>query len=639
MTLTRVYTLLHEYQTLVREIATPTIPSFATACLQLIKPPAPGRTLKAPMSLVETVLSALSTVVPLYPTTLRPFSTQIRGAVRLYLAPTWSDASVVPDSLRASARRLVVLLPFTAPKNGSAEEWAKTIDAFLKDTHQTADQIFRAIQESWEPTAGFAQGNVSYDGEPHGGGDAADELPPWTGLQSGAQRLIGLLDLVSECLRCPTKSQVTVPLGAISDLISRLTSILPPPPSSSQTSQSSMQLNPNIGREEREELWSLLPDVHIATMKLCLTLVRRQQRNVIPLAAEMLDQAIQVLGPSHHIPQVREGSYALVRELLLLQGPSLARMTVGSLEPAVRACCTDLLGAAGHPGDQQTQDISIQNGVKSKVSSANADLFLPRQGSASRQATLQLAPGHVRAAEDLLEVLLSHLPRQLVRKAERALMDRTAILSGSRRAMLARVLNPYVDKSGKYFANTIPFLAQAFPDDPSVEILRSSLRTQVHHSGDVFAGEATRNETDELETDAIMSPVIPSIRVWPASEEGERLEERDTWSEEGFTTGFGSIDDDAAKGSHQPFVTSSVVQTRAVESSAKPAAETIAALKRKSEETIANAPKRVDTGKAPAVPPIPSQPMELEDGSGSESEESVRLQMVFDEDEDSDDME
>ncbi len=173
MALVRIYSLLYEYQTLVREIATPTLPAFATACLQLVKPPGASKQPQAPASLVETVTSALAAVVTLYPTTLRPFNAQIRAAVRPYLAPA---SASVPSALRNSSRRLVALLPFTAPKNSSADEWAKALDALIADAHKTADQIFRAVQESWEPTADFAREKVPDDGEPQGGGDA----PRWT---------------------------------------------------------------------------------------------------------------------------------------------------------------------------------------------------------------------------------------------------------------------------------------------------------------------------------------------------------------------------------------------------------------------------------------------------------------------------
>jgi hypothetical protein len=57
--------LLQGYQTLVREMATPTLQSYVTACLQLIKPPASGKPLKVPVAFVDTVALSLSKLVVL----------------------------------------------------------------------------------------------------------------------------------------------------------------------------------------------------------------------------------------------------------------------------------------------------------------------------------------------------------------------------------------------------------------------------------------------------------------------------------------------------------------------------------------------------------------------------------------------
>src|SRR5262249_22923891 len=100
--------LVHPYQTLVREIATPNIPAFVTSCLALVKKSSSGDSLSAPFSVVETIFDAFSTLIPLYPTTFRPSSSQIKSAARPYLAPTQSDDRVVPGSLTRAARRLVI---------------------------------------------------------------------------------------------------------------------------------------------------------------------------------------------------------------------------------------------------------------------------------------------------------------------------------------------------------------------------------------------------------------------------------------------------------------------------------------------------------------------------------------------------
>lgn len=178
------------------------------------------------MRLVETIANALCTITPLYPTTIRPSSGKIKAAFRAYIAPTASDKVVAPQGLQEASRQLLILQHYTTPKNGNAGEWAAAITRFIGNSHATADQVFRAVQESWESTSGYVRKGVSLEVEPYGGTDAADELPPWTGVSSGAHRLIGLLETLGEFFRCPTKTPVTIPISAILDLTTRVTSTL-----------------------------------------------------------------------------------------------------------------------------------------------------------------------------------------------------------------------------------------------------------------------------------------------------------------------------------------------------------------------------------------------------------------------------
>ncbi|PTB75756.1 hypothetical protein M440DRAFT_1457981 [Trichoderma longibrachiatum ATCC 18648] len=148
VTLTKIFMLVHPYQTLVREVATPFLPAFGTACLQLIKSKAEAQSPSAPLTLVETICSSFSTLIPLYPPTFRPFSSQIRTAVGVYLAPTCSDEISVPVSLQRAARRLMASIHFVAAKSSGSEEWAKLVDGIIQEFHTTADQVLRAVDES-----------------------------------------------------------------------------------------------------------------------------------------------------------------------------------------------------------------------------------------------------------------------------------------------------------------------------------------------------------------------------------------------------------------------------------------------------------------------------------------------------------
>lgn len=494
ITLTRVYVLLQPYQTLVREIGTPTIPEFVKACLQVVKG-------SAPFSVAETICEAFSSLASLYPTTFRPFGSQIRGAVRGYLAPTLSDGVLVPVSLRRAARKVVISLHCVAAKAGGSEEWAKIVDGLLRELHGTADQVFRAVDESWEGTSGYNRSRVDPDGEPHGGGDSVDQLPAWTGVSSGAERIIGIFAYLSDCLRYATKTPVVIPVSAFMDAISRVCLIAKI--SKSQTWEQAVQANAAIGRDEKEELWSVIPDVHISALELLSTMLQRFNRAMIPLIPEALDHLVRVFKSGISNPSVRTTGCKLLSSTLPLTGPTMSKSTVTMLEPIIAACCRDLQEDAGFLKPPKTA--SKDKGL------ANADLFL--QPQASTETAVHLDAEHKAIASELLVGLLSHLPQGHLKPTHRGLLDKTAILTRSRDGMLASVLNPYKDQRGRMYPSILPHLSQQYPHDQGVEILRSNLRVGVLGGSDLVA-EVAEVEDEEMDEDEHVE-----------EESGESLEE------------------------------------------------------------------------------------------------------------------
>lgn len=629
MTVTRIYSLLHGYQTLVREIASPTIPSFVNACLQLIKPPASGQPLRLPTATVETVVNALATVIPLYPTTLRPFSAQIRSATRGYVAPTSSDDILAPQSLRYASRRLLISLPYTAPKNGSGEEWAKAVDGYIKDCHSTADQVFRAVSESWESTVGYAPPTISYDGEPGGGGSAAEELPAWSGLSAGAERLTGLIELLATFFRSPTKSPVAVPLGSLMDLVMRIASIVAPGPGRDDR----VQLNAAIGREEKDELWSVLPDIHAAVLELLLAMVHRLGPSILPLARDILDHTARIFRTVAHMPSAREAVYTLTHELLSLIGPTLDKLAVDSLNPLIHATCRDLLESAGYL--QETAPKAAESPKPSagskksqpQQSAGNADAFLnPKADTTASRTTY--SPSHLSSARILLSSFLSHLPQPHLSPDSRGLVDRTAILTADKRAMLASCLHPYRDSNGRYYASVMPFLARAFPRDQEVEVLRINVRT-------AKGGSASTEMMWE-----------PQSGLHEMLQQPEKAEET-TATFSGLNWGAAKTDDPGGEEKEEskiapfvarameidtPFVGGAFGKTTAPEDTVAVgvgAAERtpMSPLKRKGEE--------LESGKAKKVEPEPVRADEDEADSDSD-EGSIQIDMTMDDDEEDD---
>lgn len=477
MTLIKIYTLMHAYPTLVREIVTPTLPAFATACLQILKPPTSSKAIRIPSNLIETIFEAFSTIIPLYPTTLRQFAAKIRVETRLYTTPTISDSAIIPASLQTSSRRLVIKLHMTAAKGGDSTEWAKHLDGLIKTFHSSADQVFRVVQESWEPASGLAPSHtgqhMNFNEEPQGGSTSPDQLPPWVGIFAGSQRMTSLLDFIGEYLRCFTKTAVTIPVSAIVDVITRISSIMPPSPEREKSG--SVNMNPAIGREERDELWTVFPDIQIAAMRLLLTMTQRLGRNFVPMAQESLEQLLRMFESSYRLPEIRTRVFLVTKEILQLYGPAMPKLTVEGLSLVIKTCCRDLLGSAGHLKRPKQSASDLKNGMKTKSASQNADAFLNSKPE-DESIAVSLGPDHISAAEALLTTLFSRVPQQHLPSSLRADMLKTAILCKNRDAQVASVLHPSRDRNGRTPQVILPFLTQQFPRDESVEILRFNFR-------------------------------------------------------------------------------------------------------------------------------------------------------------------
>ncbi|KAK0665979.1 rRNA processing/ribosome biogenesis-domain-containing protein [Cercophora samala] len=502
ITLTKIYMLLQGYPTLIREMATPTLPSFVTACLQLVKSPS------TPTSVTETVASSLSKLVMLYPTTLRPFAGQIKTALRAYIAPTTSDSAVVPHTLRESSRRLFILLSYTTPKNGSSDEWVNSIKAAILDCHATTDQIFRGVVESWESSTGYRPQQIRNELDPSGGGDSVDEFPSWEGVQPGSERLIGLLEFLAEYLDNPTKAPVTVPVGELLDLTTRLTLVTPPNPSSEET----MQTNPSISRDEKAELWTVLPDIHTAVLRLHGSTIRRLADSALPLSTDIIDHTVRVLSSHRTNPAVREKVYNLTSPLLTLAGPTLPRLTVDSLTPLIQQVCHDILLSAGHLDDTPKPTPPVEKGKQTVQ--GNADAFLSTPSTTPASLFTPLPASLLTSATFLLPLFLSHLPQPHLSPDIRSLVDRTAILSSNKNAMLASVLNPYKDTRGRYYPSILPFLVQKFGTSKEVEVVRSNL---------VRAGRYAQLNADEYDPSANLDDLLADKQLRGEEEEDQEM--------------------------------------------------------------------------------------------------------------------
>ncbi len=473
ITLTRIFLLTRALPTLVREITTPSLPTFIQACINIANS-------KSSPKLLQVVLESFNQLLPRYPTVFRSYLKQIHPLLASLIAPTPSSKlsqeqgpqhRYTPTSeVSAIARQLRVQLPCCAPKGTFSEDWGKGLKSAINNAHTTADKVFRAVIEDWQ--------SFSRDASSLNGHSLNDEvqlleqdslgLPPWSGIFAGGERLKGLLNLVKEHLSCATATPVQLNISAIMDLVTRMFS-LTLPGTSGKGFQNTVRLNNQVTKEERENLWFLLPEIHVATAELLSAVLDRIQACMLSVDALIIDQLIWLFNSEKDISQIRGACYTLIAKLLRQSGATLPKSTIDSLVPLIRACCEDLLITdANSNSAKQTHAPTKSNGSMQTQSLANIDTSIDSSQSFNASAAGVFEPKL--AAFHLLPALLSNVRAQYFSDSLRARLDRTAILIQHKDAMTASVLNPPPSKKfGKPTASILPLLARAFPEDNSVE--------------------------------------------------------------------------------------------------------------------------------------------------------------------------
>ncbi|KAI0576399.1 RIX1 domain-containing protein [Pyrenophora tritici-repentis] len=523
ITLTRIFFLTREYPTLVREITTPSLPSFIQSSLHM------ANATSTPTALLQTILECLNELLPRHPTIFRSYLKQLHPLLARLIAPTPSN-KISPEQIPGTryttsseiimaARELYVQLSCCAPKGTSSEEWMKSLKALVNNAHQTADHVFRAVLEDWQPTtreSPLANGHTLEDEvqdlEPN------NHLPPWSGIFAGGERLKGLLNLITEYLGTPTAGPIYLNIAMVMDLISRVLS-LTIPASSSKSFQNTVRLNIQVSKDEREALWLLLPDVHIAAMKLLLALADRSQASTLALDPIVIDQVVWVFGAEKNVAQIRTTCYTVVASLLKRSGIALPKATIDSLVPLIRLCCDDLLPSeiATAPAQHNTTQTKT-NGNSQPQTTANADSFLSASKAIS-DPTAGLS-GLKEAAYDLLPTLLSNIRAQYLSDSMRARLDRTAVLIQHKEAIIKHAdehcvgqeLDDLLETAGQTgtivrdFAVTDALAAGPAANTPSRPLPQSSMAQRPMISEPTMFADVKRPMGDE-------GPLSPSKRA------------------------------------------------------------------------------------------------------------------------------
>ena len=476
-----------------REITTPVLPSYVTACLNLVSVksvPNGPRKLNPDVRILEPVFCSFIKLLPSHPTIFRPFTSQLHDLI-LPLVDTIHSPFPTPDSTIELAQKIFVSLHHCAPRNTSGEEWLKACRATILSVHYTGNHLFRAISEQWEPTDPAVRELPS---PPGSSGDVGDDgadplgLPSWTGVRDGSAKIVSMLNLLSNFVSSQTNSSVAFPLGSILDLTSRLASLLVP---ASNVDVSNI-VNPEIGRNERESLWSELARIHVATIDLLRNVIETFGIGSLSVTQGCLDQAIYIFEAESFNRPVRTATYSLVNAALHIMGCSVSKAEITSMSPVIRTACSDLKGTAGDDILHQVQRGPNKNKSNAQNTTSNADAFLKltQTTSADASASVAVADAAGSSAADLLRTFLSRSPVDLIPMTLRAEIDRTAIQFQQKQAMLASVLNP-MPGSGKQRRNAsiMPFLARSSPHSLETEGL---LRPRMP----VLLDNGTKNATD-----------------------------------------------------------------------------------------------------------------------------------------------
>ena len=451
VTLTRIFMLTWEFPTLIREITTPSLPTFVSTCLNnLTARPSTPQELKA-------TLECFAQLLPRHPTIFR----QHQDAVAKLLTTTFENKAS-GDQIMDLASRVSVLLHQCEPKNGASDKWDATLIATLHSAHSMADRTFMSIEEDWQSVTGtnFINKNILSDLY----SKAQDARTPADGpvgqfITPGYQGLMNHLRLLTAYFASATSASVLGSVGAVTDLLTRLMSNT----ISTSSTKSTIRFKRDAVREERDALTEILPQIHVACIEVLSIILDRYGNAITPALQPFLDQIMWIFHASSANVEVRTATYVVGKTILDINGQSLNKEAIGGLKKYIVACCEDLLPTI------EEKDPSNSNGNKQQ-STMNADTFL-KQGTTKPSAKTELA-GLKSAAWDLLPTLLGQLPAEHCPIALRATMDRTAVLSRHKDAVMASTLNhTSTAKAARKGNSLLPLLAREYPTDPQVEVL------------------------------------------------------------------------------------------------------------------------------------------------------------------------
>ncbi|KAK5077118.1 hypothetical protein LTR64_005402 [Lithohypha guttulata] len=509
--ITRVYLLTVRHQALVRDVTTPTLPAYITASISATKPStssSDGKIVKSLSSVLVAVLKSWQALIKHFASTIRPNI----ASIKLICLSLLSDESAGQE-VQIAARDVLASLHFCAPKNNMAVEWSHICSQTIEAAHDTADLLLRAVVEDWTPVSSRISKSTRKQkttSTPTTNAPDVLGLDKWTGVAEGTERLCAQVSLLRAILTNQYAQEATIPLTSIVDLTARLAAVTVP------TAKSALRFNNEITREEREELWTNLPRVHVQVLELLQALVSAFGQALYPVTPILYSQMWNIFSSEGFDNNVREAFYRLFAAFMHRDISHFIKADSANIRRLIHYCCNDLSIGAGLK-DSNTA-IPADGDTNNKSGSSAVALTMNMLGPVkSRTLNLPSNSKQFRAAYDLLPILLAHLPSHKLTGSStlRASLDSTSVLLQHHEAMLASVLYPLRPQqdsvSGKladHQSSLLPFLARSAEIKNSISArdqmsLEGLLRPRMPLIGTLVDGNDPMNdaEDDEMEED------------------------------------------------------------------------------------------------------------------------------------------
>lgn len=462
-TVTRIFFLTQHQPDLVREITTPLLPSFLTACLSLVRPSvnkSGEKSVSVSSPLLDTVLQCWLQLLPQHASTFRPFLSRIRPICLSLVEDHSSSQTTI-----SLGTKLLCSLVSCAPKNTAGHEWIQMTSSIVEVIHETTNHVFRTLLEehNFNNSSRILSANKhNFSKAPGITGKDQLGLSPWRGVSEGSSRIAALMSWLEHLISLATVQQIPVPCGEILDLTARILS--------ANVSESQgrlghgLRLHNEAGKEEKEELLLNLPKLHLSCLALLSSLCRTYEQSILPLCRTICDQVLFCFqGLSWH-QGVRSVCYDIIGHIMNIVDLSELNINRNAFAALITESANDLKVVLPIPDSNKSQDsskgLSLVPKTNRNTSGHSIDLLI---GNTS---------GVFSSSWRLLPVLLGRGTISIVSRQSRTELDRVAILLNHQEAMLASILNPIVSNTGSIAAASIlPFLTRAAADTPAVEAL------------------------------------------------------------------------------------------------------------------------------------------------------------------------